>query len=280
MAFAIRKDHRLQLDGKLVETMLSRNTGGGFAAPPRLLVVHFTYGASGRSSAEWFCSKKNTDSSAHVVIDRDGSVIQCVPFDTVAWHAGTSSWKGVSGLNRRSIGIELANWGNLQRRASGWTSYTGVPIADPVIAAHKNGNPDGSKTPIGWEPYPEAQFAALMEIVRALVDTYGVEEIVGHDDVAPSRKWDPGPAFDMTRLKAAVFGVRSSDDDGTRTVMPAEGLNLRRGPGISYDVIRLLPTGTRVRPQEVDGGWVMVDALGGDGRVLDTGWVKASHLSD
>lgn len=280
MAFAIRKDHRLQLDGKLVETMLSRNTGGGFAAPPRLLVVHFTYGASGRSSAEWFCSKKNTDSSAHVVIDRDGSVIQCVPFDTVAWHAGTSSWKGVSGLNRRSIGIELANWGNLQRRASGWTSYTGVPIADPVIAAHKNGNPDGSKTPIGWEPYPEAQFAALVEIVRALVDTYGVEEIVGHDDVAPSRKWDPGPAFDMDRLRDLVFGGRGEDGDSTRTVMPADGLNLRKGPGIGFDVVSLLATGTRVRPLETDGAWMQVAVLDGAGATTTTGWVNANHLSD
>ena len=280
MPYAIRKDHRLTHDGKLVEAMFSPNTGGVFVEPPHILVVHFTYGASGRSSAEWFRDKDNRSSAAHLVIDRDGSAIQCVPFDTVAWHAGKSSWNGIDGLNRHALGIELANWGYLQRRGGGWTSYTGVPIADPVTAVHENGNPDGSRTPIGWEPYPEPQFGALVGVVRALVDAYGISEIVGHDDIAPSRKWDPGPAFDKARLRGAIFGGRDCDGDSGRTVLPAEGLNLRKGPGIAFDVLRLLAQGIRVRPLEADGRWMQVAVLDAAGATIDSGWVAARYLSE
>lgn len=198
---------RLLADGRAVEMIPSPYVSGRFAAAPTILVMHFTYGASASSSAEWFRSSENKGSSAHVVIERDGATLQCVPFDVVAWHAGTSSWKGKTALNRSAVGIEMANWGYLERKGAGWASYTGVPIADPVIAVHRNGNPDGSRSPIGWEPYPEAQFAAAVAIARALVAAYGITEIVGHDDIAPDRKWDPGPAFDMERFRREVFGA-------------------------------------------------------------------------
>ena len=278
MAFSIRS-HKLHRDGRAVETIKSRYTGGAFPAPPRFLVVHFTFGDSARSSAEWFDDPDNPGSSAHLVIEREGSVIQCVPFDTVAWHAGKSTWKGISGLNRHSIGIELANWGYLKRHDGGWTSYTGKLIPNPVLAVHKNGNPDASTQPIGWEPFPEAQFTSLVEIVRVLVQTYGITEIVGHDDIAPTRKWDPGPAFDMARLRALVFGGRGDDGDDVLVVEPASGLNLRKGPGANFEVIRLLPAGTRVKPLGQEGKWYEVSVLDTAGAPVDTGWVHGGYLS-
>ena len=278
MAFSIRS-HKLHRDGRAVETIKSRYTGGAFAAPPRFLVVHFTFGGSARSSAEWFDDPDNPGSSAHLVIEREGSVIQCVPFDTVAWHAGRSTWKGISGLNRHSIGIELANWGYLKRHDGGWASYTGKLIPNPVLAVHKNGNPDASTQPIGWEPFPEAQFQSLVEIVRALVETYGITEIVGHDDIAPTRKWDPGPAFDMTRLRSLVFGGRGDDGDDVLVVEPASGLNLRKGPGASFEVIRLLAAGTRVKPLGQEGKWYEVSVLDAADAPVDTGWVHGGYLS-
>jgi len=196
----------LQWDGRAVEQMPSRNTGGAFAASPRIAVMHFTAGGSARSSAQWFASPQNTNSSAHVVIERDGSVIQCVKFGMVAWHAGKSSWGKLSGLNHYAIGVELANWGALQAHNGMWLNTAGKPIADPVLAVHCNGNPDGSKQPIGWEPYPEAQFDAAVALVGALREAYGIKEIVGHDDIAPGRKSDPGPAFDMARFRKLVLG--------------------------------------------------------------------------
>lgn len=196
----------LPIDGKLAEQLPSRNTGGRFAGTPKIVVMHFTAGASGRSSAQWFASPKNTNSSAHVVIDRDGSVIQCVNFETVAWHAGRSAWQGLTGLNRHSIGIEMANWGYLYPKNGGWATLTGKPIAHPLLAVHRNGNPGGVKGPIGWEPYPAAQFEAAVRLVTALKVAYGITQILGHDDIAPLRKSDPGPAFDMARFRKRVLG--------------------------------------------------------------------------
>ena len=277
MAFSIR-NHRLSRDGRLVETIKSRYTGGAFPQTPHILVIHFTSGGSARSSAGWFDDPDNPGSSAHLVIEREGSVIQCVAFDTVAWHAGRSTWKGINGLNRHALGIELANWGDLVRRDGGWATHTGKMIPDAMLAVHKNGNPDGSHHPIGWEPFPTAQFQSLVEITRQLVSTYGITEIVGHDDIAPTRKWDPGPAFDMARLKAQVFGDRGEDGDATLAVLPAEGLNLRQGPGVAHAVVELLPQGTRVLPLGSDGRWLEVSVLGADGQARKTGWVHSAYV--
>ena len=211
--FTIDNRHRLKWENRLVQRVMSPYTNGAFDNSPSVTVMHFTYGASAASSAEWFRNPNNRyKSSAHVVIGRDGEVIQCVDLDTGSNHAGQSSWRGRSGLNRWAFGIELANWGYLQRRGDGWTSYNGKIIPDAVEAVHRNGNPDGSRHPIGWEPYSEAQIEAAIGIVQALVETYGAQEIVGHDDVSPTRKWDPGPAFDILEFRRRVADDLSSTD--------------------------------------------------------------------
>lgn len=196
----------LQLDGKPVEQLPTRNTGGAFAKTPRIVVMHFTAGGPARTSAQWFANPLNKNSSAHVVIERDGSAIQCANFGTVAWHAGQSKWRRLSGLNQYALGVELANWGWLQAHSGMWLNTVGRPVANPVMAVHRNGNPDGSTQPIGWEPYPEAQFDAAVALVGALREAYGIKEIQGHDDIAPGRKSDPGPAFDMARFRKLVLG--------------------------------------------------------------------------
>lgn len=280
MAFSIRRNKLLD-GGRAVESVPSTFTGGAFAATPKIIVMHFTYGASARSSANWFRDPNNKPgSSAHVVVDRDGSVIQCVDFNMIAWHAGKSRLRDIVGLNQHSIGIELANWGYLQSTGSGWKSYTGVPIADPVLAVHVNGNPSGSKQPIGWEPYPPAQIATAEAIAQALVSTYGITEIVGHDDIAPGRKWDPGPAFDKRRFRDRVFGGRSDNGDTHMRVSAAEGLNLRRGPGTAYDVTQNLAVHTMVEPLRHDGAWVEVSVINAAGVPTATGWVHSHYLED
>lgn len=274
------KSHALMQDGAAVSEVTSPYTGGQFATPPKIVVIHFTYGASAKSSAEWFQSVRNTDkASAHVVIERDGSLIQCVRFNLIAHHAGKSQWGSIVGLNRAAFGIELANWGYLERRAGGWTSYTGKSIENPILASHRNGNPDGSTKEIGWEPYPEVQFQTAVDVARALIDTYGVNEVVGHDDISKGRKWDPGPAFDMRRFRNLLFGDRASDGGTQQRVSVASGLNLRSGPGTQYPSIVLLPINTMVEPLEVDGAWLNVTVLGADGSPQRTGWVNANYLS-
>lgn len=117
----------------------------------------------------YFETLKGVRVSAHVLIRRDGSVTQYVPFAQRAWHAGKSSYQGRAQCNDFSIGIEL----------------------------------EGTDE-VSFEP---AQYTTLGDLVRALLATYPTlsrERIAGHSDIAPGRKTDPGPAFDWSRLHALI----------------------------------------------------------------------------
>ena len=178
---------RLRQGGRNVELIASPYVGGPFPAASRFLVMHFTYGASARSTAGWFRNPDNPGSSAQVIVGREGQIIQCVSFDDVAWHAGASSWRGLTSLNNHSVGIELANWGYLRRSGNGWTSYTGVQVPSPFMAAHVNGNPRGygADESIGWEQCAEEQFSVAAEVARAVLAYYpSIGEIIGHDDIS------------------------------------------------------------------------------------------------
>ena len=158
----------------------------------RFLVIHFTSGATAQSSINFWKTSAALGASAHIVIDRNGTVYQCRRFDRTCGHAGKSHWHGFDGLNTCSIGIELANAGDDATLAKKWTK---LPL---VKARHKNGDPETE-----WEAYPEEQLRACEEVAKALVKRYNLDDVVGHDDIAPSRKNDPGPAFPMQRLREA-----------------------------------------------------------------------------
>ena len=107
--------------------------------------------------------------SAHLLIDREGVVIQFVPFDQRAWHAGVSAFAGRPACNDFSIGIEL----------------------------------EGTDT----DPYTHLQYECLVKITQCLIAEYPAlssERVAGHRDIAPDRKTDPGPAFDWARFKAQI----------------------------------------------------------------------------
>jgi N-acetylmuramoyl-L-alanine amidase len=170
--------------------------GGSTMPTRRFLVIHFTAGASAASSIQFWRTPAAKGASAHVVIDRDGRIFQCRPFNRTAGHAGASSWKcpksgeTFTGLNACSIGIELANGGDaFPRRFSS---------LEPLKARHKNGGPEKE-----WETYPAAQLAACEKVALALVQRYRLDDLIGHEDIAPKRKVDPGPAFPMKQLRGA-----------------------------------------------------------------------------
>jgi N-acetyl-anhydromuramoyl-L-alanine amidase len=107
--------------------------------------------------------------SAHVLIRRDGEPVQFVPFNDRAWHAGRSAWRGREACNDYSIGIEMEGTDDL--------------------------------------PYEDAQYAALKTLLPVLMAAYPAirpDRIVGHSDVAPGRKTDPGASFDWTRVQRNV----------------------------------------------------------------------------
>ncbi len=183
-------DHRLcRDDGKPFPFVESPNKGG--RVDSRYLVMHYTSGASAESSVQWFRNPA-ARASAHLVIGRDGSITQMVPFDRVAWHAGRSRWEGLTGLNAYAIGIELDNAGRLTRNGDRWTAWFGTEYADEdvLVAVHKN-----ESAASGWHRYTSIQLDAAVEAANLIVVTYGLLDVVGHDDIAPRRKSDPGPAF-------------------------------------------------------------------------------------
>jgi len=161
---------------------------------PRLLVIHYTVTRTAASAVNYF-AQRGAAASAHLVIDRDGSITQMVPFDRTAAHAGVSSWRGVESCNRYSIGIELVNMGPLKSTPGGLSDVYSRPIQTETFTDSKGKL---------WEAYPEAQFFALAEVSKAICDRYEIKEIVGHSDISPGRKIDPGPALDMAALRKLV----------------------------------------------------------------------------
>jgi N-acetylmuramoyl-L-alanine amidase len=176
-----------------LSTAIRRPIAGGASMPiRRFLVIHFTAGASGESSISYW-RELNNGVCAHIVIERDGTIKQCRPFNTTCGHAGRSRWqhngKNYNGLNSCSIGIELANGGDsYPTKFSNGLPATNLP--------HKNGGPTKL-----WETYPLVQRIACEKISKLLVAHYNLDDVVGHDDIAPERKSDPGPAFPMLALR-------------------------------------------------------------------------------
>ncbi len=204
---------------------------GRFGHQIEMMVIHFTASGSGTGTVSWF---KNPQSkvSAHYVIDRDGRMFQVVKDGNNAWHAGLSS-RPALGLeanrlrlergdlirpNPRAIGIEIVNWGPLEKRDNKYYNWTGKEHLGQVVEA-------GGQY---WEPYTESQYDSLIELVSYLCKRYGVtiryppqgagvyherpqdladfSGILGHSAI-DNTKSDPGPHFDWDRLMA---GLRSA----------------------------------------------------------------------
>lgn len=260
--------HRLHHDdGSPHEWRPSPNHGGKLEH--EYLVIHYTAGRSLRESVDWL-ARKESKASAHVVIGRDGTIVQQVAFDTIAWHAGASSWEGRTGLNRWSIGIELDNAGRLTRQGERWRAWFGelYEPEDVLEATHKH-----ESAPAGWHIYSSIQLAAALELSSLLVDRYGLLDVVGHDDISPGRKSDPGPAFPMASFRSRIFGRREEEPPAHRTIAV---LNIRSGPGTQHSTIpgSPLPVGARVEILRQQDAWRLVDVLDEVNGLTDVqGWV-------
>ncbi|MGV8839104.1 MAG: N-acetylmuramoyl-L-alanine amidase [Bauldia sp.] len=200
MAYSVR-NHRLFDDDDPVDFVATPNMGG--TVTPRFLIMHYTAGTTAAGAISWL-SDERASASAHLVIDRDGSVTQMVPFSRIAWHAGRSTWVGLTGLNAYSIGIELVNAGKLSQNGAGqWVNWAGnvIPPAEVAVMTHKN-----ETSPAGWHLFTQRQIDVAVEIGVVLRGRYAFEDVIGHDDVAPGRKVDPGPAFPMVSFESRVMG--------------------------------------------------------------------------
>jgi N-acetylmuramoyl-L-alanine amidase len=172
--------------------------------PPQLIVFHSTF--SGDRSAVRAMTAADTPvrSSAHVVIDHDGTITQLVPFDVASYHVGMGVWNGITTLNSQSIGIEFSNWGRLRGGPGAWRTWSGTPVPDDMVFTTA---PNAEGQVEGWEKFTEAQLAAADRIVAALVRKYPtIRGVAGHAEVArpAGRRTDPGPALSLDRFRALL----------------------------------------------------------------------------
>jgi len=135
--------------------------------PVSMLVLHYTGMADARSAIDRLRDPE-AKVSCHYLVGEDGIVLRMVPEEKRAWHSGRSWWRGLSDVNGASIGIELVNPG------------------------HDH----------GYRPFPEEQIDALVPLVADIKERHGITRgnVVGHSDVAPARKQDPGELFPWSRL--------------------------------------------------------------------------------
>lgn len=256
-----------------VKPVTGKDSGVFRTGLPDTVVIHFTAGGSAESSVKHL-SAPDMKASAHVVIGRDGAIYQLVGFDRIAWHAGESSWKGRAGLNHYSIGIELDNAGQLTKSGDGFVSWFGRRYAANEAIEAKHRNQAGLSF---WHTYSEEQIEACFGLCRALAKTYAIQTIVGHEEIAPGRKTDPGPAFPLDRLRDQVLVGRADSPVAQQpaivkpVVVPqpiikkmevtASKLNVRQLPSAAAALAgNPLLRGTQVTVLESSGAWCKISA--------------------
>ena len=140
-----------------------------------MVVLHYTGMLDGESAIARL-SDPDAGVSCHYLIEEDGRILRMVAEEHRAWHAGLSYWRGVQGVNACSVGIEIVNPGH---------EY-------------------------GYRPFTEQQMDSLLPLLADIVERHGVEpaNVVGHSDVAPARKQDPGELFDWARLAKHGLAIR------------------------------------------------------------------------
>ncbi|MGD9537205.1 MAG: N-acetylmuramoyl-L-alanine amidase [Alphaproteobacteria bacterium] len=225
-------------------TMIERPSPNHDARPEgaaiTVLVLHYTDMPSAGDALQRLCDP-GAEVSAHYLIDEDGTTYRLVEEARRAWHAGRSRWRGIEGINAVSIGIELQNPGH----------------------SH------------GYRPFPAVQMAALAGLASGILARQPIppRNVVGHSDIAPERKLDPGELFDWPGLAARGVGLwpdPAADHDiaplregdqgprvaGLHAALARYGYGL--GPGDRFD-----PSTTAVvqafqrhfRPDRIDGVW-------------------------
>lgn len=196
--------------------------------PPRIdmLVLHYTGMQSAEAALDRLCDPA-ARVSAHYVVDEDGAVWRLVPEARRAFHAGLSCWQGERDLNFVSIGVEIVNPGHE------W----------------------------GYRPFPEAQMAVIERLCVEILSRHPIPpfRVVGHSDIAPDRKTDPGELFDWPRLAHTGIGIWPALSRGRlrlavdreRALADLAAIGYCSGSGIEGPAVAAFQR--RFRPAGVDG---------------------------
>lgn len=187
-----------------------------------MLVIHYTGMPSAADALRRLCDA-DAKVSAHYVVEEDGRILALVPEDMRAWHAGSSSWRGETDVNSRSIGVEIVNPGH----------------------------------EFGYRPFTEPQIRAVIGLCGRILARHPIppRNVVGHSDIAPTRKADPGELFPWERLKRYGIGLWPFDGDETAEVPPDKLVRMlgRYGYDTTDPKAAITAFQRHFRPQCVDG---------------------------
>lgn len=257
---------------KLTDIAYKESPNQSSTIQPDTIIIHYTAGANAESSIATL-TDADEGVSAHVVISKDGEITQLVPFNKKAWHAGTSHYRERTGMNRYSIGIELDNPGVLKKAGNQYVSWFGKKYPEEDVVQEVHRNEDFSRY---WHTFTEEQISRVYELCKLLIKEYGIKHILGHEEVSPGRKLDPGPAFPLDKLRdKLLLEDRSSDEPDElpeQGVVAATKLNFRDAPGIQGNKIaKPLEQGTNVKIIGREGEWLKVVAP-------VEGWIMGKYL--
>jgi N-acetylmuramoyl-L-alanine amidase len=191
--------------------------------PVSMLVLHYTGMPDASAAIARLCDPE-AKVSCHYLVSEDGQILRMVPEEKRAWHAGQSYWRGITDVNSASIGIEIVNPGHQ----------------------------------FGYRPFPEEQIDALVPLVADIVDRHKITRgnIVGHSDVAPIRKQDPGELFPWHRLARLRLAL-PRPTKGLMDPKWSDGgflLALERfGYDVSDKLAAVVAFQRRYRPELIDG---------------------------
>jgi N-acetylmuramoyl-L-alanine amidase len=268
-------------NGEKVRIDLTSFVGG--IINPTFVIIHYTATANASSPINFFKNAHDNPQkvAAHIVLDKDGAITQMVPFNKKCSHAGLSNWDVVEGMNSHSIGIEIVNLGP--------APAANAAIPGVIKKGHKN-NPPGAGTNQYWYAYPQVQLTALYKLCKVILAAYpDIKLILGHDDVSPYRKQDPGPAFSWNDFRMAVYGA--TNDIGKIFTVNTADSKFRSVPStLNNTPIKALPIGYQVGLIATSGDWCRVylnnsksDVMGKDGDLTKCyktiGWIHKTLLN-
>ena len=268
----------------------------------KYLVIHYTAGDTADGAINWFMTAHDkgnpTRIAAHIVVDVDGTITQLVPFNRRANHAGYSVWDGVSGFNDHSIGIEIVNPGFLEKLSDGsfrrrvgqdknnkpvYKSYPASIETKLFAGNHKHKFWTDADNHF-WFKFPASQLDAVYKLSKLLINQYHLTTALGHDDISPARKPDPGPAFPWDEFKMKVFG--KTDHVGAIYKVNTDGTKFRIAPSRDNEPIKSLSKGYEVGLIETNGAWNKVYLVNERREVTtsegaskkEIGWIHSSLL--
>jgi len=204
----IENEHLYYDDGKRVTFIPSPHMKG--KNDIRYIIIHYTNGPTKIGAIETLTNKKSLNkASAHFVVDRDKDITQLVPMGRIANHSGKSRIGRITFVDKYAIGIEIVNEGLLKRldiprEDNIWIAPLSRRVYsddEVLVGKHKFGTIE-----YGWQLFTEIQLDTVFQLVATLSGTYDIRDIVGHDEIAPKRKWDPGPAFPIEELRKQILG--------------------------------------------------------------------------